>query len=461
MPAEQSHRLAESPPAPHPNIPPASPSDPRDPNPLDDPRFARACLQALLDGPDAVVYVKDVQSRFVLVSGATAGKHGLSAEAMVGLSDADLFTSEHADFALAEEQQIMTTGASTAYKEVRETWPDGSETWAVTTKRPLRDEAGRIVGLVGISQDVTARVVAERRAADALAEVRASEARLRTVLDNSPDAIARLDPQLDVRFANAAALDLLRASASAVVGRRLPTSGPLGPVTATVEETAREVLADGIRQYLEARADDDRWFQIHLSPLRASDGRIESVVVSARDVTETKATQERLSRQALTDPVTGLANRVLLEDRLRQAVARLEGRQAVAVVFVDLDRFKAINDEHGHHVGDAVLVEVGRRLTAAARRQDTVARQGGDEFVVLCDTVPERDGAAELGDRLVTAVSRPLRVYGVDVDVSASAGVVLLDRTSRSDPVDVLRRADAAMYAAKHAGGGRARLASV
>ncbi len=395
----------------------------------------------------------------MLVSDATAAKHRMAPEAMIGLTDADMFAAETSSFTLAEERQIMATGEGSAYKEVREVWPDRSETWAVTTKRALRDEAGRIVGLVGISQDVTGRVLAERRAAEALAELRATEARLRTVLDNSSDAIARLDPQLAVGFMNAAALDLLRTSHAAVVGRRLPTSGPLAPVVLAVEEAAREVLADGIRLHREVRADDQQCFQLQLAPLRAADGRIESVVVTARDVSETVATHERLARQALTDPVTGLANRVLLEDRLRQAVARLDGRQAVAVVFVDLDRFKAVNDLHGHHVGDAVLVEVGRRLTAAARRHDTVARQGGDEFVVLCDTVLERDGAAELGDRLVTAVSKPLVVDGVEVQVSASAGVVLLDRTTRGDPADVLRRADAAMYAAKHAGGGRVRLA--
>ena len=320
-----------------------------EPAALADPRFAERCLASLLSGPDAVIYVKDLASRFVLVSDATAAKHGMSPSQLVGLTDADLFTSEHADFALAEERHIMATGEPTAYKEVHETWPDRPDSWAVTTKRPLYDDDGRIVGLVGISQDITGRILAERAAAAAMEDLRASEARL-------------------------------------------------------------------------------------------------------------KAAQEELARQALTDAVTGLANRVLLTDRLTRAVARQGGDEAVAVIFVDLDRFKEVNDVHGHHVGDAVLVEVARRLTDAARRGDTVARLGGDEFVVLCEALPGRDVALEVARRFVEAMGAPFDVEGLALSLSASVGVVPVDERS-GDVADVLRRADAAMYAAKRSGGNCAHLA--
>ena len=433
---------------------------------LEDAEFARRCLESLLSGPDAVIYVKDLQSRFVLVSDATAAKHGMAPEQMIGLTDEDLFSSAHADFAIAEERHIMTSGEPTAYKEVHETWPDRPDSWAVTTKRPLRDADGTIIGLVGISQDITGRIVAERRASEALDDVRASEARLRTVLDNSPDAITRHDPSLCVTFANAAAGDLFAVPPGDLVGRRLPTYAGLGPLVDAVDDAVRRVLGDGERGHAEicVPAEDSagtgrRWCQIHLSPLRATDGSIESVVVSTRDVTETKAAEEELARQALTDPVTGLANRVLLTERLSRAVGRLGDGEAVAVIFVDLDRFKEVNDVHGHHVGDAVLVEAARRLTQAARRGDTVARLGGDEFVVLCESLPGPHVAHDVAQRFVAAVAAPFAVAGRSLTLSASVGVVPLDERS-GDAAEVLRCADAAMYAAKRAGGNRAHLAA-
>jgi diguanylate cyclase (GGDEF)-like protein len=165
--------------------------------------------------------------------------------------------------------------------------------------------------------------------------------------------------------------------------------------------------------------------------------------------------ETQLSHQALHDPLTGLANRTLLRDRLEQALARSqrEEEHATGVLFVDLDNFKQVNDAYGHAAGDAVLVELGRRLRGAVRPADTVARLGGDEFVVVCEEV-DAEHVLTLGRRLIAAITEPLEIAGIEYELTASIGIAL----GRTDPDTLLGDADAAVYQAKAAGRGRVEL---
>jgi diguanylate cyclase (GGDEF)-like protein len=161
-----------------------------------------------------------------------------------------------------------------------------------------------------------------------------------------------------------------------------------------------------------------------------------------------------MRHEAVHDPLTGLANRTLLRDRLEHALARSEReRGATAVLFVDLDNFKQVNDAHGHAAGDATLVELGNRLQTAVRPGDTIARIGGDEFVALCEHVDE-DSALAVGRRLLEAIARPFINGEVEHRLSASIGIAL----GHSDPDVLLAHADAATYQAKAAGRGRIEL---
>ena len=394
--------------------------------------LADLALRGILAGPGAVIYVKDRQSRFLLVSEATAAKHGMSQEQMVGLTDGDLFDDAHASFALAEEEDIMSTGVPTAYKEVHETWPDRPDSWALTTKRPLRDAGGAIVGIVGISQDVTHRVLAEWRAARALSDLAAAERRLRSVLDGSPDAICRHDLDLRLTYVNPAAEELLGLPSDALLGHDLLEVTVDGEVARAWQEALADVLATADSRQVELRT--------------------VSVLSSTRDVTALKLAEQVMARRALTDAVTGLGNRALVLDRLAHALTRLARRPGhVGLLFVDLDHFKQVNDTRGHHVGDAVLVEVARRLEALARREDTVARLGGDEFVVLCEQVGGASDVAAVAARVVGALGEPVAVDGLEVQLSASVGAVVTADPS-ADVGELLRDADAAMYVAKREG---------
>ena len=189
------------------------------------------------------------------------------------------------------------------------------------------------------------------------------------------------------------------------------------------------------------------------------DGRPVRVWGSAQDVTERHRVQEELRRTALTDPLTGLGNRLLLVDRLRRSVAALAGPDGravryVAVIAVDLDGLKRVNDTHGHATGDELLRETARRLRSVVRDRDLVARLGGDEFVLLCAGV-DPAGAARLAERIVAEISTPYSLPGgVTAWSGASVGVTVTD--DPADDVDrLLAQADRALYAAKGGGGNR------
>jgi diguanylate cyclase (GGDEF)-like protein/PAS domain S-box-containing protein len=161
--------------------------------------------------------------------------------------------------------------------------------------------------------------------------------------------------------------------------------------------------------------------------------------------------EDRMRHDALHDPLTGLANRTLLYDRLQHALAQAERENGdTGVLFVDLDNFKHVNDAYGHRVGDELLAALGGRLQGAVRPADTVARMGGDEFVVVCEHT-DRVGALALADRLETAIAIPVTAGGVEHRLSASIGIAL----GHAGAEDLIRDADAAVYRAKAAGGAR------
>jgi len=178
-------------------------------------------------------------------------------------------------------------------------------------------------------------------------------------------------------------------------------------------------------------------------------GQPERLIGTAQDITEQRASRDSLLHQAFHDPLTGLPNRLLLLDRLTQAMARLARRPStVGVIYLDIDRFRVFNDSLGHAAGDQLLLAVAARLTHLIRPEDTLARTGGDEFVVLCEGLAGEDEAVSLADRICSSIQEPLAWDGRDLVISMSAGIALSTNDSVS-PETLLRDADAAMYSAK------------
>lgn len=268
------------------------------------------CLRNLLSAPAERVFFKDLEGRFLLVSDgwlAAVGR-GMSLEEVIGKTDFDFFAEAYAAGTAEDEERIIRTGRSIVNKPERETFSDRAPAWVSTSRWPLRDGSGEIVGTFGITRDITAQ---------------------------------------------------------------------------------------------------------------------------------------------MQDPYTGLANRLALMDRLKQALVRLEREPGrVAVLFLDIDGFKQINDTWGHRVGDLVLAQIAKRLTGISRRFDTVCRYGGDEFVLLCTALRGDENIALIGERVANTVRRPIRTGEAQVVVRGSIGAVICS-DPLADPEMLVEQADTAMYAAK------------
>ena len=198
------------------------------------------------------------------------------------------------------------------------------------------------------------------------------------------------------------------------------------------------------------------WCRVVRSVVRSPvTGRPALLVTQLEDVTAARDAAARLEHAALHDSLTGLPNRLLFMDRLAHRLAELgRSHDLVAVLYVDLDHFKRVNDSRGHDAGDTVLIEVARRLSAAVRPGDTVARIGGDEFAILCGDVSSDEAVVQLAERVTASLTQPLDLDGQMTDTAGSVGVAVT-RERWHDPADLLRAADTAMYQAKRRGGGR------
>jgi diguanylate cyclase (GGDEF)-like protein len=201
---------------------------------------------------------------------------------------------------------------------------------------------------------------------------------------------------------------------------------------------------------------DRRWLSVSAAPIVDQSGNIDAGIVVFSDISEQKAAQAELRRRAHYDALTDLPNRVLLADRLEQAMSRSRrSGSLLAVAFIDLDNFKPINDEHGHDVGDRLLVEVSQEMRKTLREADTLARLGGDEFIAVLSDLQTADDAELLLERLIQALSSPIDVDGQTLQVTGSIGMTLYPQSEELDADQLIRQADQAMYSAKLQGRNR------
>ncbi|MBW3636697.1 MAG: EAL domain-containing protein [Armatimonadetes bacterium] len=312
--------------------------------------------------------------------------------------------------------------------------------------------------LLAVCIDITARKLAEEA-------LRESEERLQRIFETAADAIVIADREGQITFANPAAARIFGLLREEITARSIDDaswgySALDGGVFDTSENPFYRVRATGEPvyevQYGVAGADGTPVIvSVNAAPLLDARGSFSGMVASVTDVTERRTLQERLRHQAFHDALTGLANRSLLRDRLEHALLRRnKGDNPVALLFIDLDNFKYINDSLGHAAGDELLMAIANRLRISLRGADTAARFGGDEFVVLLEDVESPHYAIQVAERLLEALREPILLSGREVFTTPSIGIAF--STGDYDyPDEMLRHADAAMYEAKRRGKAR------
>ena len=297
------------------------------------------------------------------------------------------------------------------------------------------------------------------RRARRLAEsnLRASETLLNSIVNTAADGIIVIDESGMLEFVNAAIERMFGWKPLEVIGRNfdsllMPRSNAGGDRLATVIDGNTRGLSVGVGREVRAQRKDGSVFpmELTLGEMRI-DGRIKYACIM-RDVTERKCAEERIHQLAHYDKLTGLPNRALFSQLLEQALAEAKySKKQVAVLFIDLDRFKLINDSLSHDSGDMVLKQVARRLTEAQLKRNTIARFGGDEFVVLMRDCEIPTDAAEAAQRMLTAIAQPLLLEGQEYNLTASIGISAFP-SDGENPQTILKNADIAMYRAKEHG---------
>ncbi|WP_462115364.1 sensor domain-containing protein, partial [Lysobacter xanthus] len=325
---------------------------------------------------------------------------------------------------------------------------------------PIELRLGSMPGEHGGRAMVTLRDLSRTRALEAAA--RAAREQAQATLDSISDALVVVDPAGIVTGFNPAAAELTGWSDADAVGRELdevvrlvePTRGlAQASVLRTVLRTGKPSRAEGELE-LVRRDGGRRPVEESASPLHDATGRAIGAVLLVRDVSQAREQALALTHMAQHDALTGLPNRVLFQDRLTQALAQVARGNRGAVLYIDLDKFKPINDTLGHPVGDKVLQEVAQRLRDCVREDDTVSRQGGDEFVLLLQRLADPRDAARVAEKLIRSVEQPILVDGQELRVGASVGISLFPQDSR-EARSLMKQADTALYHVKQTGRGR------
>jgi diguanylate cyclase (GGDEF)-like protein/PAS domain S-box-containing protein len=401
-------------------------------------------LAGLLDNVPASIFVKDLQGRFVDANRQMKQVLGVDGPGILGRTSADLFGPVAATVSDAHDAQVVATRASSEVVERNRL--AGEERVLSVVKFPLLDDSGTVTAIAGIASDITERTVAEQALRD-------SERRLRGVFARGP--VAQMVLQADGTLAevNPAFCDLFGYDEDELLGMRLAAlvvpeeRGTVGALLVPTAEPQRQELR------MRTRGREVLSCKVGVAAVAVEDGP-SLLRRMVEDVTQARRSAAELDHRATHDSLTGLPNRALLLSRIGAGLA--EPARCVALVFLDLDGFKEVNDSLGHDAGDQLLHTVGRRLDAVRRPGDTLARLGGDEFVLCCPDLEAPEQARAVADRMLAVLRNPLSVADRTVEVGGSIGIALGRARDGATPMLLLRDADTALYAAKAEGRNRA-----
>ncbi|HRD89864.1 MAG TPA: EAL domain-containing protein [Accumulibacter sp.] len=422
------------------------------------PRNSEARFRAISDASPLGIFASDAQGRCEYVNAAYQKISGRSLAQMLGTNWSMTFHPEDRQRALAEWRAAARSQLP-FHSELRFLREDGSIIWARVNAAPLGG-GGTAQAHVQAVEDISMRKSMEfvwRAAEEALFE---EKERAQVTLNSIGDAVLTTDLLGNVSYLNPVAEAMTGWSRDDALGR------PLSEVFRIIDGTTRQAAANPAQRAIEEdrnvgliadcvlvrRDGAESPIEDSTAPIHNRYGEVVGAVIVFHDVSQSRAITLKLAHLAQHDVLTGLPNRLLLTERLSHAIGRAQrhGRQ-VALLFLDLDHFKHINDSLGHVVGDELLQSLAGRLAACVRATDTVCRQGGDEFVILLADIEQPQDAARVAEKLHAASAVPHRIGGHELHVTLSIGISVYPDDG-SDVDTVMRNADTAMYHAKEDG---------
>ncbi len=405
-------------------------------------------LSALLDSSDDLIFSVDPDGTVAYWNRGAERILGYAPDGIVGRSELTLIPVDHRSETDLLYRRVLA-GERVARFETMRLHHNGEPVHLSLNLSPLRGSAGEVSGIAVIGHDITDRVRAEHAQ-------RQSERQLESILNNAAEGMIVLSENGTLERINLVAQCLFGLEAEEAVGMNLRQLA----IDLTADD-ARSALDNGMwlrtllggRRELSGRRSDGALFPLELS---LSEILLEpyppKFIAVLRDITERKRWETQIYALAYSDPLTGLPNRLLLRDRLEHAIAAAQrNRCLVAVLFVDLDNFKHVNDSFGHHVGDQLLRDIAERARGCVREIDTVCRVGGDEFVVVLPELHDAQDAGAVARKLLACLARPYRVDLHEMHVTPTLGISVFPHHG-ADAETLLRNADAAMYHAKENG---------
>jgi diguanylate cyclase (GGDEF)-like protein/PAS domain S-box-containing protein len=405
-------------------------------------------LRAILENIPYLVWLKNVEGEYLTVNPLfieTSGKSG--ADEIIGKTDFDLWPEELANKYFSDDAKVMNGGQQIHFEE---TLLSGSkECWVETFKSPIIDSEGRIVGTTGIARDISDRRRVEESLKIAAMVYRASS-----------EAMLVTDGNNKIINVNPAFTNITGYTFEEIIGKNPRILQSNMHDHAFYQAMWSNLLEHDYWQgeVWDRRKNGEIYPKLlTINAIRDTAGNVERYVALFSDVTEKKKSEETIWRQANFDMLTGLPNRRLLMDRLASALSQSSRNKCYgALLFLDLDKFKVLNDTMGHDFGDLLLIEVAGRTQSCVRSVDTVARFGGDEFVILVESIDESaeitsHKVSQLAEKIRESLSVPYQLKNIEYHSSPSIGVSLFQGDEHSVDV-VLKRSDLAMYQAKDSG---------
>ncbi|WP_052223197.1 EAL domain-containing protein [Novosphingobium malaysiense] len=415
-------------------------------------------LQAYRDALDcaAIVATTDLRGRITEVNEQFCTISEFSRDELVGAPH-NIVNSGHHERTFFRNLWKTIASGNVWRGDILNRAKSGKPYWVDTTIAPLQGPGERPSGYVSIRFDITDRKAAETRLVEELARRQGAEDLLRDIMETVPSGIVTFDSEGKFRFGNRAFHDLYRHMAQRGDGARPGRTQPSAPHDADLLPAMRDLWPNSRRgdgahpakPYV-TQLSADKWVQVNNS--RSTSGNFVSVQT---DISDLKQAELLIKYQAEKDALTGLCNRNVLIRRLKQLNRARDGDTgACALLLIDLDNFKAINDRYGHDGGDDLLCVIARRLRSSLRQGDTAARLGGDEFAVLLQEVDSQRDAATIAQGLLKTMRQPVSVGKHMIQPSASIGIAMFPRDGKS-PKELMKNADLALYQSKFCGRNR------